>query len=73
MGRGIVMEMKADMDGVLQRFDLRLDRDGGGRGSDACERFFFGACCCGSTGLQENACLIVAVSVDLCAWACRLE
>ena len=26
MGRGIVMEMKADMDGVLQRFDLRLDR-----------------------------------------------
>ena len=37
----MVVEMEADMDGVIQRFDLRLDRDGGGRGSDASERFFF--------------------------------
>ncbi|PUZ73981.1 hypothetical protein GQ55_1G029500 [Panicum hallii var. hallii] len=32
----MVMEMDADMDGVIQRFDHRLDRDGGSRGTDAC-------------------------------------
>ncbi|CAL5024123.1 unnamed protein product [Urochloa decumbens] len=31
----VEMEMEADMDGVLRRFDLRLDRDGGRR-SDPC-------------------------------------
>jgi hypothetical protein len=29
------MEVEADVDGVIQRFDLRLDRDGDGR--DPCE------------------------------------
>jgi len=63
----MVVEMEADMDGVIQWFDLRPDRDGGGRGSDASERFFFPvACCCGSMGVRRNACLIVAVCVDPC-------
>lgn len=37
VGRRMVvgMEVEADVDGVIQRFDLRLDRDGDGR--DPCE------------------------------------
>jgi len=59
----MVVEMEADMDGVIQGFDLRLDRDGGGRGSDASERFFFSGCLllwidgCPAERLPDRGCL----------------
>lgn len=46
------MEVEVDVDGVLQRFDFRLDRgdDGHGRGSDPCASDRRSATGCSSTG-----------------------